>query len=97
MPIEFKHELLEDRVLVLPDPVDEQTSSGIYMPKSAQKISNKGTVIAVGKGTYARDTGKLIEMWVKKGDRVIFDKGHCEQFEDYLIMFETSIKCILHE
>lgn len=92
MPMDFKHELLEDRVLVLPDPMDDKTSSGVYMPQSAQRISNKGTVIAVGPGYTAKETGIKIPMFVRVGDRVIYDKSHCEEFEGFLLMFESSIK-----
>lgn len=38
-------------VLVKPFPGDEISLGGIYVPDSARELSNKVTIVAVGKGT----------------------------------------------
>ena len=42
---------LADRVLVEPAAAETKTSSGIIIPDSAKEKPQKGTVVAVGKGT----------------------------------------------
>ena len=39
---------LNDKVLVLPDPVETKTPGGIIIPGTAENRPTKGTVIAVG-------------------------------------------------
>ena len=42
---------LADRVLIEPAAAETKTSSGIIIPDSAKEKPQKGTVVAVGKGT----------------------------------------------
>ena len=42
---------LTGRVLVKPSPAETKTASGIIIPDTAQEKPQKGSVIAVGKGT----------------------------------------------
>jgi len=62
-----------DTVIIEPGP--KKTDSKIAIPDSAkesiQALSNEGTVVAVGPGKKS-DTGCLIPMKVKVGDRVIY-------------------------
>ena len=80
---------LADRVLIEPMEAETTTASGIIIPDSAKEKPQKGTVIAVGKGT--KDT----PMTVKKGDIVLYAKyaGTTLNLEgkDYLIMRENEI------
>ena len=80
---------LADRVLIEPMEAETTTSSGIIIPDSAKEKPQKGTVIAVGKGT------KDAPMTVKKGDIVLYAKyaGTTLNLEgkDYLIMRENEI------
>jgi len=94
---DFKHELLDDRVVLQPDPLIEKTEGGLYQPKSAVQLSDKATVVAVGKGAIAPDTGELIPMFLKAGDRVIFDKFQVENFEGFLLTRQANIKCIIND
>lgn len=94
---DFKHELLDDRVVLKPDPLIEKTAGGLYNPNTADKLSDKATVVAVGKGTVAPDTGILIPMFLKIGDRVIFDKHQVENFQGFLLTRQSSIKCIIKD
>ena len=88
-------ELFDDRVLVKPNAAEEKTAGGIIIPDTAKEKPQKGTVIAVGKGKYAEQTGNLIPVLVKTGDTVMYGKyGGTEisiEGEDYLIMRASDI------
>lgn len=88
-------ELFDDRVLVKPNAAEEKTAGGIIIPDTAKEKPQKGTVIAVGKGKYAEQTGNLIPLSVKEGDTVMYGKyGGTEinlDGEDYLIMRASDI------
>jgi chaperonin GroES len=64
---------LEDRIVVRPEEGEETTVSGIVIPDTAKEKPQEGTVLAVGVGKRS-DTGELIPMDVKEGDRVIYSK-----------------------
>ena len=84
---------LADRVLVEPAAAETKTSSGIIIPDTAKEKPQKGTVVAVGKGT------KDNPITVAVGDRVLYGKyaGTELQHEgkDYLIMKESDILAIV--
>ena len=90
----MKFKPLHDRVLVRRVESDTKTKGGIIIPDTAKEKPQEGEVIAVGQG--ARDeTGKLIALDVKPGDRVLFGKWSGTEVkidsEDLLIMKETDI------
>jgi len=64
---------LEDRILVRPEEGEETTASGIVIPDTAKEKPQEGTVLAVGPGKRS-DTGDLIPMDVKVGDKVVYSK-----------------------
>jgi len=64
---------LGDRVLVEPIEEGEVKKGGIIIPDTAKDKPQEGTVIAAGPGKLD-DTGKLVPMNVKKGDRVLMPK-----------------------
>jgi chaperonin GroES len=84
---------LADRVLVEPAAAETKTSSGIIIPDTAKEKPQKGTVVAVGKGT------KDNPITVAVGDSVLYGKyaGTELQHEgkDYLIMKESDILAIV--
>ncbi|TVQ23452.1 MAG: co-chaperone GroES [Spirochaetaceae bacterium] len=55
-----------DRVLLSVQQVEEKTSSGLFIPQTAQEKTQTGTIVAVG------DDKEVIT--VKKGDKVMYDK-----------------------
>ena len=94
----LKFRPLHDRVVVRRVEADTKTAGGIIIPDSAQEKPAEGEIVSVGSG--ARDeTGKLVEMDVKAGDRVLFGKwGGTEvkiDGEDLLIMKESDIMGIV--
>jgi chaperonin GroES len=90
----MKFRPLHDRVLVARIEEDTKTSGGIIIPDTAKEKPMQGEVIAVGPG--ARDeSGKLIPLEVKKGDRVLFGKWSGTEVKidgkELLIMKESDI------
>ncbi|MGE5147600.1 MAG: co-chaperone GroES [Candidatus Eiseniibacteriota bacterium] len=90
----MKFRPLHDRVLIRRIEQDEKTAGGIIIPDTAKEKPVEGEVIAVGPG--ARDeTGKLVPLDVKKGDRVLFGKWSGTEVridgEELAIMKESDI------
>src|SRR5262249_49603098 len=63
---------LHDKLLVRGDEAETRTESGIYLPEKSKDKPKTGIVEAVGTGTINTETGELIPLTVKKGDRIIF-------------------------
>jgi len=96
----MKFRPLHDRVLVRRVEQEEKTSGGIIIPDTAKEKPMEGEVIAVGPG--GRDeTGKLIPIDVKSGDRVLFGKWSGTEVkidgEELLIMKESDIMGVIEE
>jgi chaperonin GroES len=85
---------LHDRVLVKRIESDAKTAGGLIIPDSAKEKPQEGEVIAVGEGAR-KDSGELIPMAVKAGDRILFGKWSGTEVklngEDLLIMKESDI------
>ncbi|WGH28050.1 MAG: co-chaperone GroES [Candidatus Shikimatogenerans bostrichidophilus] len=84
---------LNDRVIIEPLPVENKTSTGIFIPETAKEKPQEGIVIAVGPGK------KNYDMTVKKGDKVLYSKYSGTKIKinskKYLIMYENDILAIL--
>ena len=90
----IKFRPLHDRVVVRRVESEEKTAGGIILPDTAQEKPSEGEIVSVGAG--ARDeTGKLVHIDVKVGDRVLFGKWSGTEVkiggEDLLIMKESDI------
>ena len=89
---------LHDRVLVRRVEAEEKTAGGIIIPDTAKEKPQEGEVLAVGAGTRD-ETGKLVELDVKAGDRILFGKWSGTEVrldgEDLLIMKESDILGII--
>lgn len=85
---------LHDRVVVKRVQSDEKTKGGLIIPDSAKEKPAEGEVVAVGEGAR-KDSGELIAMSVKKGDRILFGKWSGTEVtlngEELLIMKESDI------
>ncbi len=85
---------LHDRVLVRRIESDEKTKGGLIIPDNAKEKPSEGEIIAVGEGAR-KDSGELIPMSVKKGDKVLFGKWSGTEVtlegEELLIMKESDI------
>jgi len=90
----MKFRPLHDRVVIRRIEGEDKTKGGILIPDTVKEKPQEGEVIAVGPG--ARDeSGKLIALEVKAGDRVLFGKWSGAEVkidgEDLLIMKESDI------
>ncbi|WP_312312648.1 co-chaperone GroES [Sphingobium yanoikuyae] len=85
---------LHDRVVVRRIEAEEKTSGGIIIPDTAKEKPQEGEVVAVGPGARD-DSGVLVELSVKAGDRILFGKWSGTEVkidgEDLLIMKESDI------
>ena len=90
----MKFRPLHDRVVIERIDAEAKTAGGIIIPDTAQEKPQQGKVVAVGPG--GRDeSGKLIPIDVKVGDRILFGKWSGTEVkidgEDLLIMKEDDI------
>ncbi|MCV2866433.1 co-chaperone GroES [Defluviimonas sp. WL0075] len=89
---------LHDRVLVKRVESDEKTKGGLIIPDSAKEKPAEGEVVACGEGAR-KDSGELIAMAVKAGDRVLFGKWSGTEVtvdgQELLIMKESDILGII--
>jgi chaperonin GroES len=89
---------LHDRVVVRRVESEEKTKGGLIIPDTAKEKPSEGEVIAVGEGAR-KDSGELIPMSVKTGDRILFGKWSGTEVridgEDLLIMKESDILGII--
>ena len=89
---------LHDRVVVRRLESEEKTKGGIIIPDSAKEKPQEGEIVAVGPG--GRDeSGKLIPIDVKVGDKVLFGKWSGTEVKldgaEFLIMKESDIMGII--
>ena len=94
----LKFRPLHDRVVVRRIEADEKTKGGIIIPDTAKEKPSEGEIIAVGPG--GRDeSGKLIPIDLKAGDRVLFGKWSGTEVkldgEELLIMKESDVMGVL--
>ena len=89
---------LEDRILVRPEEGEETTISGIVIPDTAKEKPQEGIILAVGPGKRS-ETGDIIPMDVKEGDKVLYSKyGGTEikiDGEDLLILSARDVLAVV--
>jgi chaperonin GroES len=94
----MKFRPLHDRVVVRRVEQEAKTAGGIIIPDTAKEKPMEGEIIAVGPG--GRDeSGKLIPIDVKPGDRILFGKWSGTEVkiegEELLIMKESDIMGVI--
>src|SRR5256885_6139804 len=94
----MKFRPLHDRVVVRRVESEAKTAGGIIIPDTAKEKPQEGEIVAVGPG--GRDeSGKLVPLDVKTGDRVLFGKWSGTEVkidgEELIIMKESDIMGIL--
>jgi chaperonin GroES len=89
---------LHDRVLVRRLVGEEKTKGGLIIPDNAKEKPAEGTVVSCGEGAR-KDSGELLAMTVKAGDRILFGKWSGTEVtidgEELMIMKESDILGIL--
>jgi chaperonin GroES len=96
----MKFRPLHDRVAVRRVEAETKSAGGIIIPDTAAEKPQQGEIVAAGPG--ARDeTGKLVPLDVKKGDKVLFGKWSGTEVkvdgQELLIMKESDIMGILEK
>ena len=94
----MKFRPLHDRVVVRRTESESKSAGGIIIPDTAAEKPQQGEIIAVGPG--ARDeSGKLVPLDLKKGDKVLFGKWSGTEVnidgQDLLIMKESDVMGVL--
>ena len=89
---------LYDRIVVKRIEEQETMRNGIVIPDSAKEKPQEGEVIAVGHGKRLED-GKLANLDVKVGDRILFGKYSGSETKldgtEFLIMREDDVLGVL--
>ncbi len=89
---------LADRVLIEAADEKEEKVGSIYIPDTAKEKPNEGVVVEVGSGKIT-DDGKLIELQVCKGQKVLYGKYSGTEIKsdgkEYLIVRESDILAII--
>ncbi len=94
----MKFRPLHDRVVVKRVDSETKTTGGIIIPDTAAEKPQQGEIVAAGPG--ARDeSGKVVALDVKKGDKVLFGKWSGTEVkidgEELLIMKESDVMGVL--
>jgi chaperonin GroES len=89
---------LYDRVLIRRVNEEEKSRGGLFIPEQAKEKPAQGEVLAVGQGRRP-DSGGLIPLEVKIGDRVLFGKYSGTEIEvdgeKLLILREDEILAVI--
>jgi len=89
----MKLKVIDDKILVQPDQVEDQKSpGGIIIPDTAKEKPQRGKVVAVGTDEDLKDV-------IKVGDQVVFGKYTGDEIEyqgkKYLVVQRSDILAIL--
>src|SRR4026209_2210346 len=94
----MKFRPLHDRVVVRGIEGEAKTAGGIIIPDTAKEKPQQGEIVAGGPG--GRDeSGKLIPIDLKVGDRILFGKWSGTEVkidgEELLIMKESDVRGVI--
>ena len=94
----MKFRPLHDRVVVKRIDAEAKSAGGIIIPDTAKEKPQEGEIVAVGPG--GRDeSGKLIPLDVKAGNRVLFGKWSGTEVkidgDELLIMKESDVMGVI--
>lgn len=88
---------LEDRIVVVVDPVMEKTEGGLFIPGTVNERPSKGTVLAKGPGRRTKK-GVVLPLDVSVGDKVLFSQYSGQKVEmngdEFLILREEEVLAI---
>jgi chaperonin GroES len=89
---------LHDRVIVKRLEEERKSAGGIVIPDTAAEKPSQGEILYVGPGK-TDDHGKVIEMGVKPGDKILFGKysGTTVKIdgEELLVMREEDVMAVV--
>lgn len=89
---------LGDKVVVEVLDAEDKTAGGIFLPDSAKKKPQEGTVVAVGNGRVL-DNGERNKLSVSVGDKVLFSKYGGNEIavdgKEFTILDEDQIYAVI--
>ena len=95
----MKLQPLDDRIVVRALDQEATTASGLVIPDTAKEKPQQGEVLAVGPGRRAEQSGEIIPLDVKVGDKVVYSKyGGTEitvEGEDLLILSGRDVLAVV--
>uniref|UniRef100_UPI0040481A91 co-chaperone GroES n=1 Tax=Polynucleobacter sp. TaxID=2029855 RepID=UPI0040481A91 len=91
---------MHDRVIIKRLDNETKTASGLVIPETATEKPDQGEILAVGTGKKD-ESGKVIPLDVKVGDRVLFGKyaGQTVKVDgdELLVMREEDIMAVVQK
>ncbi|MCL4766355.1 MAG: co-chaperone GroES [Hyphomicrobiaceae bacterium] len=94
----MKFRPLHDRVVVRRVESEHKSAGGIIIPDTAAEKPQQGEILAVGPGSRD-ESGKLVPLDVKAGDKVLFGKWSGTEVkidgQELLIMKESDVMGVL--
>ena len=92
---------LEDRIVVKAGEAEETTASGLVIPDTAKEKPQQGEVLAVGPGRRSEQSGELIPVDAKVGDKVVYSKSGATEITvdgaDVLILNARDVLAIVEK
>ena len=90
---------LLDKIVVKAVEAETKTSSGLFLPDSAKEKPQTAIVIAVGPGGVIE--GKEIQMQVKKGDKILYNKYSGNDFkiddQEVTIIKQSDVLAVIED
>ena len=90
---------LFDKIVVKAVEAEAKTTSGLFLPNSAQEKPQMAQVIAVGPGGII--DGKEIKMQVKVGDKILYSKYSGSEFkideEEVTIIKQSDVLAVIED
>ena len=90
---------LADRVVIKAVEAEQTTKSGIILSSAAQEKPQFASVVAVGPGGVV--DGKEVKMYIKKGDKVVFERYKGTEIKldgtEYIIVSQSSILAVIED
>ncbi|MCI7401257.1 MAG: co-chaperone GroES [Christensenella sp.] len=90
---------LFDKIVVKAVEAETKTSSGLFLPDSAKEKPQTAIVIAVGPGGVIE--GKEIQMQVKKGDKILYNKYSGNDFkiddQEVTIIKQSDVLAVIED
>lgn len=90
---------LFDKIVVKAVEAEAKTTSGLFLPNSAQEKPQMAIVVAVGPGGII--DGKEIKMQVKEGDKILYSKYSGSDFkideEEVTIIKQSDVLAVIED
>jgi chaperonin GroES len=87
---------IRDLVVVSKEEGDKVSPGGLHLVATVDKMGS-GVILAVGSG-YVTESGTIVPLEVKVGDRVSFNRAMATELtvhgESYLLLREENVLCV---